>query len=195
MRWTVEPRTDPSPVGYFWSHQVGLHGGGAAYCGLQTMGAEPTGKIAIFSVWDAMDCEGPEHARPFGGEGEGMSVRIRYEWRPGQAEHLSIRASGDGWWRADVGGRLIGMIRVDPDWGGLTSTSMMWTERYAPPLRCCQDMGHSVVRFGTPSAEDGITPRSHHNNLGQNRGCPGSFVGDDDEDGEGGIIQIMGASH
>ena len=23
MRWVVEPRTDPSPVGYFWSHQVG----------------------------------------------------------------------------------------------------------------------------------------------------------------------------
>jgi hypothetical protein len=67
----------------------------------------------------------------------------------------------------------------------------MWTERYAPPLRRCQDMGHSVVLFGTPSADDGITPRHHHNNLGQNRGCPGSFVGDggDDEDG---VLQIMG---
>lgn len=27
MRWDLEPRTDPSPVGYFWSHQVALLGG------------------------------------------------------------------------------------------------------------------------------------------------------------------------
>ena len=25
--WALEPRTDPSPVGYFWSHQVALVGG------------------------------------------------------------------------------------------------------------------------------------------------------------------------
>src|SRR5438874_679155 len=53
MHWDLEPRTDPSPVGYFWSHQVGLVGGEAAYLGLQTEGSEPTGKIAIFSVWGA----------------------------------------------------------------------------------------------------------------------------------------------
>src|SRR6202043_3539255 len=60
--WALEPRTDPSPVGYFWSHQVALIGGEAAYVGLQTRGSEPTGKIAIFSVWGAIDAESPEFA-------------------------------------------------------------------------------------------------------------------------------------
>jgi hypothetical protein len=190
MRWELEPRTDPSPVGYFWSHQVALVGGDAAYFGLQTQGSVPTGKIAIFSVWGALDAEGPEFVGPFSGEGSGMTVRIRYEWAPGRREQLAIGADDDGWWRAEVGGRPVGRIRVDPAWGGLAASSIMWTERYAPPLRACEDMGHAVAWFGMPVADDGVVPIGHHNHLGTTRGCPGSSVHDDD----GGAVQVMGAT-
>jgi hypothetical protein len=189
LRWALEPRTDPSPVGYFWSHQVGFVGGEGAYVGLQTAGSEPTGKIAIFSVWDAVDAEGPEYAAPFAGEGTGMSVRIRYPWVPGRREDLGLRADGDGWWRAEVGDRLIGRIRVDGARRGLASTSIMWTERYMPPLRACADMGHAVAWFGTPSADGGVAPHGHRNHLGTHRGCPGSSV----RDAVGGVLQVMGA--
>jgi hypothetical protein len=189
FRWALQPRTDPTPVGYFWSHQVALVGGEAAYVGLQTMGAQPTGKIAIFSVWGAIDAEGPEYAAPFGGEGTGMTVRIRYGWVPGRHERLGLWADGDGWWRAEVDGRSIGRIRVDPAWGGLAARSIMWTERYAPPLRSCAGMGHAVAWFGTPSADGGVAPRDHRNHLGAHRGCPGSSVRDLD----GGVLQVMGA--
>ena len=189
LRWTLEPRTDPSPVGYFWSHQVGLIGGEAAYFGLQTMGAAPTGKIAIFSVWNALDAEGPEYVAPFGGEGTGMTVRIPYEWAPGRAERLAIRADGGGWWRAEVGDQLVGRIRVDPSWRGLAPTSIMWTERYSPPLRTCAQMGHAVALFGTPAADDGVAPRAHRNHLAVHRGCPGTSVHDADD----GVVQVMGA--
>ena len=151
MSWDVEPRTDPTPVGYFWSHQVALVGGEAAYFGLQTQGSEPTGKIAIFSVWGAIDAEGPEYAAPFGGEGTGMTVRATYKWAPGRREQLVVRADGDGWWRADVGDRLVGRIRARPAWAGLASTSIMWTERYGPPLRSCADLGHAMAWFGPRS--------------------------------------------
>ena len=189
VRWSLEPRTDPTPVGYFWSHQVALVGGEAAYVGLQTVGSEPTGKIAIFSVWGAIDAEGPEHAAPFGGEGTGMTVRIRYGWEQGRRARLALRADGDGWWRAEVEDRLVGRIRVDAAWGGLASRSIMWTERYTPPLRRCADLGHAVAWFGTPLADGGVSPRHHHNHLGANRGCPGSSVGDAD----GGVLHVMGA--
>jgi hypothetical protein len=189
LRWALEPRTDPTPVGYFWSHQVALIGGEAAYVGLQTVGAEPTGKIAIFSVWGAIDAEGAEYAAPFSGEGIGMSVRIRYPWEPGRRTHLAVGADGAGWWRAEVGDRLIGRIRVDPAWGGLAPTSIMWTERYAPPLRSCAEIGHAVAWFGTPSADGGVPPTHHHNRLGTNRGCAGSSV----RDADGGVLQVMGA--
>jgi Domain of unknown function (DUF3472) len=189
FRWQVEPRTDPSPVGYFWSHQVALLGGEAAYVGLQTVGSEPAGKIAIFSVWGGTDAEGPDYAAPFGGEGTGMTVRIRYGWVPGRRESLALRADGDGWWRAEVQDRLVGRIRVDPAWHGLASTSIMWTERYTPPPRTCTDMGHAVAWFDTPLADGDVAPRRHHNHLGANRGCPGSSVLDTD----GGVLHVMGA--
>jgi hypothetical protein len=189
MRWELEPRTDPSPVGYFWSHQVALLGGEAAYLGLQTEGAVPTGKIAIFSVWGAIDAEGPEFAGPFSGEGTGMTVRIRYQWTPGRRERLSVQSGGNGWWLAEVDDRLVGRIRVDPGWGALAADSIMWTERYAPALRTCAEVGHAVAWFSTPVGGGGATPWGHHNFLAGHRGCPGSSVGDAD----GGVLHVMGA--
>jgi uncharacterized protein DUF3472 len=188
VRWELEPRTDPSPVGYFWSHQLALLGGEAAYVGLQTQGSDPTGKIAIFSVWGAIDADGPELAAPFGGEGTGMTVRIRYPWRAGRRERLAVSAEGGGWWRADVSGQLVGRIRVDASWAGLASTSIMWTERYAPPLRRCADLGHAVAWFGCPVADGGVTPTDHRNHLGPHRGCPGSSV----RDADAGVLHVMG---
>jgi hypothetical protein len=120
MASDLEPHTDPSPAGYFWCHQMALIGGKGAYFGLQTLGTDPTGKIPIFSVWGALEAEGPEYVVPFDGEGEGFSVRMKYEWTPGRREHLSIRSDGQGWWRAEVGGRLVGRIRVDPTWRAWT---------------------------------------------------------------------------
>lgn len=192
MRWELEPRTDPSPVGYFWSHQVAIAGGEAGYFGLQTEGAGPSGKIAIFSVWGAIDVEGPEYAAPFSELGLGMTVRIRYEWAPGRRERLAIRSLGSGWWAALVGdlGVEVGRVRVPPRWGGLAPDSIMWTERYSPPLRACSELGHSVAWFGTPTADGRVTPRSHYSYLAQHRGCPGSAV----YDYQGGVVQIMGAA-
>jgi hypothetical protein len=189
MRWQVEPRTDPSPVGYFWSHQVGFVDGEGAYLGVQTQGSEPQGKIAIFSVWGGLEAEGPEYAAPFSGEGTGMTVRIRYEWVPGRRVRLALLADGAGWWGAEVEDQIVGRVRVNPEWGALAPTSIMWTERYAPPLRSCADMGHAVAWFGTPVADSDVMPSRHDNYLAQHRGCPGSSVGD----AEGGVIQVMGA--
>jgi hypothetical protein len=188
MRWELEPRTDPSPVGYFWSHQVALLGGEAAYFGLQTQGAVPTGKIAIFSVWGAIDAESPEYAGPFSGEGTGMTVRIRYQWDPGRREHLLLQADGHGWWHAEVADRYVGRVRVDATWAALAPTSIMWTERYAPPLRTCAELGHAVAWFGTPVNETGAVPLRHRSWLADHRGCPGSAVYDSD----GGVVHVMG---
>ncbi len=170
---------------------MALVGGEGGYLGLQSEGSDPTGKIAIFSVWGAIDADGAEYAAPFSGEGIGMTVRIRYQWSPGRRENLAIRAEGDGWWRADINDHLIGRVRVDPAWGGLASGSIMWTERYAPPLRACAELGHSVAWFGTPIADGAVAPLAHRNFLADHAGCPGSSVYDSD----GGVVQVMGATN
>lgn len=182
--WGLGPENDPTPDGYFWSHQFGLVGGEAGYVGLQTLGAMPTGKIAIFSIWGAEASEGPEMAESFGGEGTGKTARIAYPWRPGSAYRLWLAASGPATWEAGVvdaasgDEHVIGRIRVPPRWGGLSDFSIMWTERYSGPLGSCADIRHASARFTTPVADSTVAPVSHHNHLQVPSGCPGSEVVD-----------------
>src|SRR5581483_310058 len=86
---------------------------------------------------------------------------------------VDVGSDGDGWWRAEVGDRLVGRIRVDAGWGGLAPTSVMWTERYAPPLRTCAELGHAVAWFGCPSADGGVVPVARHNHLAAHPAVPG----------------------
>lgn len=198
MEWTVTALTDPTPDGYFWSHQFWLVGGPAGYCGLQTLGSQPTGKIAIFSIWDAERASGPEFAAPFTGEGDGYSVRIRWPWVVGQEYRLRVATSGPAEWAATVDGHLIGLIHVPAAWGGLAATSIMWTERYLGGLRSLADVHRSEMRFGTPAAgrgaggagggSAGVAPLAHRNVLADPPGSPGSSIADVD----GGVVQVMG---
>lgn len=189
VEWTVTPLTDPTPDGYFWSHQFWLVGGPAGYCGLQTLGSAPTGKIAIFSIWDAMRASGPEFAEPFTGEGDGYSVRIRWPWVVGQEYRLRVFASGTSQWAATVDGEPIGHIEVPAVWGGLANTSVMWTERYAGGLRRLADIHRAEARFGTPVG-DGVAPHRHRNLLADPPGSPGSSITDVPD----GVIQVMGGA-
>src|SRR3954447_5615382 len=135
LAWDVTLRTDPSPDGYFWSHQFGLVGGEQGYCGLQTHNAELGGPIAIFSIWAALDAVGPGWAGPFGGEGTGWSARIPYRWRTDVAYGLAVERApsdpGGTWWHASVldpttgESSSIGAILVPPHWGGIAASSVM----------------------------------------------------------------------
>src|SRR3989440_4518188 len=145
--WDLRPQTDPSPDGYFWSHQFWLVGGEAGYAGLQTRGSEPTGKIAIFSVWEALGGEGPHYAAPFRGEGSGFSVRIAFRWRVGSTYRLSVAAAGDAFWEARVGeaggtDQLIGPLQGAPGGGRPRHASAVWAGRHAGPLSPGADHGH-----------------------------------------------------
>src|ERR1700753_1747241 len=123
FEWDVTVRTDPSPDGYFWSHQFGFVGGDQGYCGLQTHNAELGGKIAISSIWSSLAADGPEWSGPFGGEGTGYSARIRYDWRPDVTYRLRVQVGdGVGFWAAGVtdtstgATSSIGQIVVPPAW-------------------------------------------------------------------------------
>jgi hypothetical protein len=185
--WDVTVRTDPSPDGYFWSHQFGFVGGDQGYCGLQTYNQELGGKIAIFSIWSAQRSRGGEYAGPFGGEGTGFTARIRYDWSVDVTYRLTVGAvESDGaghWWRAEVADSsngqtaVIGDISVPISWAGLASTSVMWSERYAGPMRSCDDMAHSVVEFTNPTAEGGrVRATGFNNHLANPPTCPNSLI-------------------
>ena len=170
------PEVDPGPDSmYFWAHQFRLIGGEGGYLGLQTKGNRvdgSLGKMAIFSIWDALEAAGPGTTR-FGGEGEGWSCRIPYKWEAGRAYGLKVSSVGGGWWEAKVRDEAtgvvsqIGGIRVPEHWRNLDSWSVMWTEYYGSPLDRCSDLAYSSVVFGTPLANDGETkPAGSHSHLG-----------------------------
>lgn len=171
------PEVDPGPESsYYWAHQFRIIGGEGGYLGLQTNGHRAdgsVGKLAIFSIWDALEAEGPGIVR-FSGEGSGWSCRIPYQWEAGRAYALRVNTPGGGWWGASVRDEAtgqeteIGGIRVPADWRQLDSWSVMWTEYYGPPLGRCADLAHSSVVFSTPIANDGeVKPAASHNRIGE----------------------------
>jgi hypothetical protein len=171
------PEVDPGPDSmYFWAHQFRLIGGEGGYLGLQTKGNRvdgSLGKMAIFSIWNAVEAAGPGTTR-FSGEGEGWSCRIPYMWHPGRAYALKVSSIGGSWWEAKVRDEStgvisqIGGIRVPEHWRNLDSWSVMWTEYYGQPLERCSDLAYSSVVFGTPLANDGeVKPAGSHSHLGE----------------------------
>lgn len=191
------PEVDPGPEStYFWAHQFRLIGGEGGYIGLQTKGNRADGslgKMAIFSVWDALEAEGPGTVR-FDGEGTGWSCRIPYQWEPGRAYGLRVWTPGGGWWAAAVRdettGRVdeLGGIRVPANWRNLDTWSVMWTEYYGPPLTSCSDLAYSSVIFGTPTADGGeVKPAGSHSHLSEGT-CQTSRI----ETVAGGVRHEMG---
>jgi hypothetical protein len=104
----------PENVGYFWSHQFAFSDGEPGYLGLQTLGRHPDGgegKVAIFSIWNALGASGPGIAQKFGGEGEGFQTVIPYDWKAGRKYRLRVFKSGEspkgtGWTAQSVMRRL-----------------------------------------------------------------------------------------
>lgn len=175
---------DPGPrAGYFWAHQFRLAGGEGGYLGLQSMGSRvdgSKGKLAIFSIWDAVGASGPGAVR-FDGEGSGWSCRIPYEWETERPYLLEVWTDSPSSWSAAVTDdhevtTEIGRIEVPRSWRQLESWSVMWTEHFAPPLSTCADLAYSSVVFGTPTADGGkVSPDHSSGRLGDGT-CDGSSV-------------------
>ncbi|HEX2042610.1 MAG TPA: hypothetical protein VHF24_08225 [Acidimicrobiales bacterium] len=194
---TVE--VDPGPqASYFYAHQFTLVGGAGGYLGLQTRGrADGTwGRIAIFSIWDAVAARGPAPVR-FTGEGEGWTCRIMYPWQGGRPYRMHLRTRARAWWVASVADAVtgneteIGWIQVPHRWQRLDGWSVMWTEWYGGPLARCADLPHSSVVFHTPSADDGrVRPDRASDHLDTGASCDNSRV----ERLENGSRQEMGVT-
>ena len=174
---TLTPEVDPGPDStYFWAHQFRMIAGEGGYIGLQTKGNRADGslgKMAILSIWDALEAEGPGTVR-FSGEGTGWSCRIPYLWEAGRTYGLRVFTVGGGWWggavRDEATGKVdeIGGIRVPGHWRNLDSWSVMWTEYYGPAMNSCSDLAHSSVVFGAPTAEGGeVKTAGSHSHISE----------------------------
>jgi hypothetical protein len=192
FEWEVTPELDTAH-GYFWAHQFAFRRSGnpprGGYAGLQANGAYPGGpeKVAIFSIWDALDASGPAVARPFGGEGEGYQTLVRFEWVAGHTYRLRVEALGEStsdgsWWRATVGDVEhderceIGRILVPRAWQRLDTWSVVWTELFSPTITDCAQMECASAVWGNFTADDGVRPSSFDSRFGEPAGCDNSRI-------------------
>jgi hypothetical protein len=192
FEWDVTPELDTAH-GYFWAHQFAFRRSGnpprGGYAGIQANGAYPGGpaKVAIFSIWDALDASGPGVARPFGGEGTGYQTLVPFPWRAGRTYRLRVEAltastSDDTWWRATVGDvedderHEIGRILVPRAWQRLDNWSVVWTELFSPAITDCDQMECASAVWANFTADDRVPPTSLDSCFGEPAGCANSRI-------------------
>ena len=194
FEWDLTPELDTSQ-GYFWAHQFALrdsgHPASGGYAGLQANGSYPPGrptKVAIFSIWNALDARGPGIAQRFGGEGTGFQTLIRWSWVAGRRYHLRVSAvdsegRGDRWWTATVQDTAtdaeaeIGRILVPAGWNKLDTWSVAWTELFSPRIRRCADMECASSLWSNFTADGGTArPASIDSHFGEPARCANSRI-------------------
>ncbi|MBH1935562.1 RICIN domain-containing protein [Streptomyces sp. AV19] len=148
----------------FWSHQFGFTKGNGAYTGMQANGPGEK-RTFLFSVWDATEAKPGSkgsYCVDFGGEGEGKSCRIKYDWQQGHTYRTRVAHEGNRWFGVTVTDETTGASfklgsiraasdRVSPD--GMVD----WTEYFEwnDDRASCNDQPYSQVRFGLPQGDDG----------------------------------------
>jgi hypothetical protein len=175
---------------YYWAHQFAFKNGDGGYIGLQTNGYMQdawVGKMAIFSIWDALEAEpGPgASCERFTGEGEGWSCRKKYNWVEGHTYCLRIEAYGideqeNEWWGAWIIDTstyeeiFLGRIKVPASWQRLDNYSAVWVEYYGKVINC-NSIPYAEARFEQPTANDGIySPKDLTTVIGTT--CPNANI-------------------
>lgn len=204
MDTDITPVVDGSPDGYYFSAYYWFAGDYPAtggYLGLQTNGDQPTGKIAIFSLWGATSSTGPGYNGSGTEAGEEYyTSRISYAWTVNTTYDLRIylvsNASGSETWRGSVINEStgvqswIGNIVVPSHRGNLYDISSTFHERYSGATASCTDMHESEVKFTNLTANGGpIQTSSHENVQPTGSACSGYFA---TENIAGGIETIIG---
>lgn len=204
FEWTLNMDFEPPNDGYFWAHQFGFAGPGAAagYIGLQENGyyvADPPNgkpeitKMALFSIGPGAIVgesgvpypEGRAYA-DFDGA-SGWNVHIKYAWVPCRTyalrlEHMMDELNGDQWYGGYVTDTatnvetMIGRILVPAQWGRLGGFSVYFSERFGyAAVASCDLMEHASAVFGAPTANDStVKPASTNNHFYDPPDCPNS---------------------
>ncbi|RLU86347.1 hypothetical protein CTZ27_25615 [Streptomyces griseocarneus] len=164
----------------FWSHQFGFTKGNGAYTGMQANGPGEK-RMFLFSVWDATEAKpgsAGSYCVDFGGEGEGKSCRITYDWQQGHTYRTRVAHEGNRWFGVTVtdettgGSFKLGSIRAASD--RISPDGMVdWTEyfEWSDSRASCSDQPYSQARFGLPEADNGKV-KAKISGTSASRSCP-----------------------
>lgn len=164
VTWSTTVLHDPGhTANVFWSHQFGFDQGNGAYVGMQTNGGAD--RVMLFSVWDTSEARAGtagSWCQGFGGEGEGMSCRMKIDWSAGHMYTFTVAAEGGGWFGATVkdttSGTSYKLGAVKTPATAVSPAGMVdWTEYFEwnDSRATCYDQPFSDARFGVPTGNGG----------------------------------------
>lgn len=151
-------------AGVYWAHQFWFENGTAGYMGLQV--GSPWGKIALFSIWDAVS------ATPAAGTecvyiyefGWVWSCHLPFSWKIGSKYRLEVAEVGEDSntysWRGSVldyetnTEMTIAVIQTPKSMGWLGQNSVVWTEYFGQDWNC--EPPHSYAVFANPYAQNAM---------------------------------------
>lgn len=159
---TIDSEPNPSSY-YYWSKHVWFTDGNYAYMGLQTNGminGQWVGKMAIFAVWNALDCHAgtKSSCEKFTNEGVGYSCRMKYNWQQGHKYRLRIWYINDSWWAfyiqdMDTGIEdYLGEIKAPSP--SMIKSFCLFSE-YFMSVNSCEEVPYAKVTFSDPTADNG----------------------------------------
>jgi len=162
MSSTITIEAEPGqPSSFFWAQQFFInstvdHDG---YFGLQTGGVlqgRTVDKMAIFSIWNAVDAFAAPGAvaEPFSGEGSGWKIGLAFDWKQGVPYTFTLSKIDGHWWQVTLRSpgaapTDLGRIRITQD-VNLEAGGAAFTE-YFQPIAGCQSLPSTRASFSSLS--------------------------------------------
>lgn len=177
MRITHEPGSNGLT---FYASQFFFTSGQGGYIGLQNI--DGNRKVAIFSIWDAIDGKfnDGKSCETFGGEGVGKKCMINYNWQEGEKyQFITKRVSStqkDQIWQASITElstnktTIIGKITVSAQSKGLKPSISPFIENFAQDEKdkynSCSDVPTTTAVFYPPTMDNQSPSSTSSSNYG-----------------------------
>lgn len=140
------PDKNIAPSSVFYAEKITFNNASGGYLGLQRYNGD---KLAIASIWDAIDAKGgslpPVYCEEFG---PCKSIKGNYDWKVGHNYRFRVETSprtqsdtGGDWWQITLVDLTLGTADIlgeikTPKWDGLHRTNRVFLEYFQGPFEC-----------------------------------------------------------
>jgi len=204
LETAVSPISNGSPNGYLFGSRFSFTQASSSFTGflgLETLGQNPAGEAAIFSITGASSSSGP--GVNTSGSSSGLSYRsseISFNWQDNQSYQLEVKLTSQtattNTWTATVSSYsspgspvTIGSIVTPSNLGLIYGQTETFTDRYSGVNQACSDISPAEVEFSNITSDSGsVIPVTHFSLPPDQTGCNGNY---ETEDMPGQVIQIV----
>jgi hypothetical protein len=171
----------------------------SGYVGLDTIGQNPTGRVAVFTISGAVGSSGP--GVNTNGTSSGISYytsTIKYPWVENLSYDLRVSITSQSGttdtWTASVTNyyngttTIIGSIQTPVKFGLFYNQSETFTERYSGVDSSCNGIDRAEVEYSNISGDGSVSPTTHLSTTPVQTFCSSNY---ETEDMPGQVIQIV----